>query len=59
MKKNRMSLGNIRPDWDVALLERVGYRNIAFDRNIIEELWDDKEKLIYGATPMFMIRAVK
>ncbi|MDD2478040.1 MAG: class I SAM-dependent methyltransferase [Candidatus ainarchaeum sp.] len=51
--------GNIRPDWDVALLERVGYRNIAFDRNIIEELWDDKEKLIYGATPMFMIRAVK
>jgi hypothetical protein len=29
-----------------------------YDR-IIADLWDDKEKIFYGATPMFMIRAVK
>lgn len=49
----------IRPDWDLGLLEGVGYNNITYDRNIIEKLWDDKEKLIYGNTPMFMIRAGK
>ena len=25
----------------------------------LEEMWDEKEKLLYGNTPMFMIRAEK
>ena len=47
----------IRPDWDVGLLQGLGYQEVCYDRDIIEELWDDKEKCIYGNTPMFMIRA--
>ncbi|MDO5829321.1 MAG: class I SAM-dependent methyltransferase [Methanocorpusculum sp.] len=48
-----------RPDWDLGLLEGIEFGKITYDRDIIEKLWDDKEKLIYGNTPMFMIRAVK
>lgn len=49
----------IRPDFDLGLLQGIGYVNISYDRDIIADLWDDKEKLIYGNTPMFMIRAEK
>ena len=47
----------MRPDYDVGVLQAVGFRKIRTDRNIIEHLWDDKEKLIYGSTPMFEIAA--
>ncbi|SFT57978.1 Methyltransferase domain-containing protein [Lachnospiraceae bacterium XBD2001] len=49
----------IRPDWDAGLLHGIGFANVDYDRDIIEDLWDDKEKCIYGNTPMFMIRAEK
>ena len=49
----------LRPDWDCGILQAIGFDEITYERNIIEELWDDKEKLIYGNTPMFMVRAVK
>ncbi|MBR6114184.1 MAG: class I SAM-dependent methyltransferase [Oscillospiraceae bacterium] len=53
-------LGDLRrPDWDCGLLTALGYRDITYDRDITGPLWDDKEKLIYGHTPMFMIRARK
>lgn len=48
-----------RPDWDLGLLEGLGYVNICTERDITEELWDEKEQLLYGNTPMFMIRAEK
>lgn len=48
-----------RPDWDMGLLAGIGYINIFTERNIIEEMWDEKEILLYGNTPMFMIRAEK
>lgn len=58
--KRAHRLGTVmRPDWDVPLLKNVGFENITFERDIIDGLWDDKEKLIYGATPMFMIFAQK
>ena len=47
----------MRPDYDIGVLQAVGFREIQTDRNIIEQLWDDKEKLIYGSTPMFEIAA--
>lgn len=51
-------LGDLRrPDYDVGVLEAVGFREITYDRNIVEHLWDEKEKLIYGATQMFEIAA--
>ena len=49
----------IRPDWDAGILLGIGFDNVSYDRDIIEDLWDDKEKCIYGNTPMFMIRAEK
>ncbi len=49
----------VRPDWDMGLLAGLGYENISCERNIIEEMWDEKEILLYGHTPMFMIRAQK
>ena len=59
-EKERHYLGNLqRPDWDCGILQAVGFREITYDRDITGPLWDDKEKLIYGHTPLFMIRAVK
>lgn len=47
----------IRPDYDIGILRAIGFRNVFFSRNIIENLWDEKEKVIYGFTPMFEICA--
>lgn len=59
-RERRHLLGDLRrPDWDCGLLSGVGFDGISFQRDITEELWDEKEKLIYGHTPMFMVRAVK
>ena len=59
-RERRHLLGDIRrPDWDCGLLSGVGFDSVTYERSIIEEQWEEKEKLIYGHTPMFMIRAVK
>ncbi len=59
-RERRHLLGDIRrPDWDVGLLQGLGFGEVNYDRDITGELWDEKEKLIYGHTPMFMLRAVK
>ena len=61
-EKNRKPhpLGDLRrPDWDCGILLATGFRDISYDRDITGPLWDDKEKLIYGNTPMFMLRARK
>lgn len=51
--------GITRPDFDFGVMKGVGFDEISIDRDITKELWDDKEKLIFGNTPMFMIRGVK
>ena len=51
--------GITRPDFDYGVMTGVGFSEITVDRDITEELWDDKEKLLFGHTPMFMIRGVK
>lgn len=48
-----------RPDWDLPVLERAGFVDVTVDRDITGPLWDDKEKLLYGNTPLFQIRALK
>lgn len=47
----------IRPDWDVETLQAIGYTGVVTDPDITLRVWDEKERLLYGATPMFMIRA--
>jgi ubiquinone/menaquinone biosynthesis C-methylase UbiE len=49
----------VRPDFDYGVLKAIGFSEISFVRDITERLWDDKEKLLYGTTPMFEICAVK
>ena len=59
-ESERHRLGDLlRPDWDCGILQAMEYQEISYDRDITGPLWDEKEKLIYGHTPMFMIRAVK
>ena len=49
----------IRPDFDYGVLKQLPFVNISFERDVTEKLWSEKEKLAYGATPLFMLRAEK
>ena len=49
--------GRKRPAWDVPVLHSSGFRSVSTSENIIETLWDEKEKLLYGETPLFEIVA--
>lgn len=49
----------IRPSWDKEVLDEIGFYNISYDLNITKKVWDEKEQLLYGATPMFMVSAKK
>ena len=49
----------VRPDFDVEILKNAGYTSIFFDRDVTEELWSEKEKFMYHATPLFMLSAYK
>lgn len=58
--ENYRVLGDMcRPEFDVGVLTGLNYKNISFKRDVTELLWSEKEKLMYKATPLFMIRAVK
>ena len=48
-----------RPDFDVGVLTQLPCRDISFERDITAELWSEREKFFYGATPLYMLRAVK
>jgi ubiquinone/menaquinone biosynthesis C-methylase UbiE len=48
-----------RPGWDVEQLTKLGFSEVDTVPDITEILWDDKEKLLYGATPMFMVKAIR
>ena len=48
-----------RPGWDLEQLTKLGFSEVDSIPDITDSLWDDKEKLLYGATPMFMVKAIK
>lgn len=48
-----------RPDFDLGVLAQLPFTDVSFVRDVTEELWSQKEKDFYGATPLYMIRAVK
>ena len=49
----------IRPDFDYGVLKQLPFVNLSFRRDVTEKLWSEKEKLMYGATPLYMLRAEK
>jgi SAM-dependent methyltransferase len=57
--KRDMPLNNEkRPDWDKKILSSIGYRDID-SRFILDEVFDEKRKLLNRANPMFMLWASK
>ena len=53
-------VGIKRPDWDQATLWKMGFVNMKFDRDIDDKVYtQEKSRLLYGSTPMFMISADK
>ena len=48
-----------RPYWDVEVLRLLGFRNVQAEMDMTERLWDEKEKLLYGETPLFGVMADK
>ena len=49
----------VRPQWDRRALREAGFAEAGFTEDVTGELWDEKERLLYGETPLFEIRAVK
>ena len=48
-----------RPDWDSRVLSRTGFAEVSVSEDVTGELWDAKEKLLYGETPLFEVKASK
>ena len=51
--------GTKRPYWDVELLRNMGFSDVHAEFDVTDRLWDDKERLLYGETPMFGVFATK
>ena len=49
----------LRPDYDYGVLRQMPFVKLSFVRDVTEKLWSEKEKLFYGATPLYMLRAEK
>jgi SAM-dependent methyltransferase len=57
--KRDMPLNNEkRPGWDEKTLREIGYKNIG-SKFILEEMFDEKRRLLNRANPMFMLWADK
>ncbi|WP_178371630.1 class I SAM-dependent methyltransferase [Desulfitobacterium chlororespirans] len=48
-----------RPAWDNGALAALGFIEISNDLHIAQRVWDEKEQLLYGANPLFMVAAKK
>lgn len=48
-----------RPAWDEHVLRSCGFGEIETVEDLTPELWDEKEKLLYGATPLFGVFTAK
>ena len=49
----------IRPEWDMNILQSIGYKNIHIENDISKIVWDEIEQINYHSTPMFLIAAEK
>ncbi|MDL2059787.1 class I SAM-dependent methyltransferase [Mesosutterella sp. AGMB02718] len=49
----------VRPAWDLDTLPRLGFARVRALPGLIDRLWSDKEKLLYGETPLFGVIAEK
>ncbi len=49
----------VRPQWDEAVLEELGFEEIAWDADVWKRVWSSEERLNYASTPMFMVTGRK
>lgn len=47
-----------RPQWDLEALREAGFGQVEVIPGLVDRLWSEKEKLLYGETPLFGIRAL-
>jgi len=45
----------VRPAWDVRTLHMLGFAGVEAEHDLTDRLWDDKERLLYGETPLFCV----
>ncbi|MCD7884511.1 MAG: class I SAM-dependent methyltransferase [Lachnospiraceae bacterium] len=48
-----------RPQTDIEMMRRAGFKLIYTDERIGERVWDEEEKVNFASRPMFMLRGVK
>lgn len=48
-----------RPQWDAGALLDCGFGKIIIETEIGKRVWNDKDKVLYRSTPMFMVGAEK
>ena len=44
--------------WAVELLRNMGFGDVHTEFDVTDKLWDDKEQLLYGETPMFGVFSI-
>ncbi|MBQ9625384.1 MAG: hypothetical protein IJR47_04665, partial [Clostridia bacterium] len=49
----------VRPAWDERALKNAGMNVLNIDEDIYLKVWDEKEKTLHAANPMFMVVAEK
>ena len=55
-----LPLSNVdRPDWDMDLIKELGFSEVFVEYDISETIWDEAEKFLHGAIPMFMVGGIK
>ena len=54
-RKGMPLCAEIRPQWDLCALVRVGFKRIVCETDLREQIYDEREQLINRSTPMFMI----
>ena len=43
----------------MGVLKQLSCTNVSFERDVTKELWSEREKFFYAATPLYMLRAEK
>lgn len=48
-----------RPQWDASALIEASYDKVFVEVDITDKVWDDRDKVLYRSTPMFLVGAEK
>lgn len=58
-RKSMPMCQQIRPQWDFNTLVELGYKKIYCQTDIGNRIYDEKERILYRSTPMFMLSIEK